>query len=183
MDNIKLELPKVLELKDIKKVMINRHEKIINEIIKPKDDLINQLHQENIELHKELSKQSVVIEEAEKYQIERNSILADNEELHNTIQNLEYEYNKKSNSLDLRFDNRKCELEEEFEKKEFDIKYEYKNKIKSLEKENNHLHKIIDKLYETIDKFIHWICKKFDMGAEDNLIRDFQKETNNFIRC
>ena len=45
--------------------------------------------------------------------------------------------------------------EKEFEKKEYDIKYEYKNKIKSLEKENRHLHKIIDKLYETIDKFIH----------------------------
>ena len=40
------------------------------------------------------------------------------------------------------------------------------------------VYKIIDKFYETIDKFIHWICEKFDMGAEDNLIRDFQKETN-----
>ena len=43
------------------------------------------------------------------------------------------------------------------------------------------LHRIIDKFYETIDKFIHWICEKFDMGAEDNLIRDFQKETNTFL--
>ena len=50
-----------------------------------------------------------------------------------------------------------------------------------MEKENDRLHKIIDKFYETIDKFIHWICKKFDMGAEDNLIRDFQEETNTFI--
>ena len=48
-------------------------------------------------------------------------------------------------------------------------------------KENSRLNKIIDKFYETIDKFIHWICKKFDMGAEDNLIRDFQKETNTFL--
>ena len=45
-------------------------------------------------------------------------------------------------------------------------------------KECNHLHKIVDKLYETIDKFIHWMCKKFDMGAEDNLIRNFEKETH-----
>ena len=52
---------------------------------------------------------------------------------------------------------------------------------KLLEKENNKLHKIIDKFYETIDKFIHWICNKFDMGAEDNLIRDFQRETNTFL--
>ena len=28
-----------------------------------------------------------------------------------------------------------------------------------------------------IKKFIKWICKKFDIGAEDNLIRDFEKET------
>ena len=26
-------------------------------------------------------------------------------------------------------------------------------------------------------KFIKWICKKFDIGAEDKLIRDFEKET------
>lgn len=65
--------------------------------------------------------------------------------------------------------------------KEFDIEWKYKSKIKSLEKENNNLHKIIDKFYETIDKFINWICKKFDMGAEDNLVRDFQKETNTYL--
>ena len=178
LNNIKLELPEVPELKSIKKVMINRDEKIMNEIIKPKDNLINQLHQENINLHKELSKQAIVIEEAEKYQKERDKILADNEELHNQVKQIKHEYIKKSNTLDLKFYNRKRELEQEFEKKEYDIKYEYKNKIKSLEKENRHLHKIIDKLYETIDKFIHWICKKFDMGAEDNLVRDFQKETH-----
>ena len=43
------------------------------------------------------------------------------------------------------------------------------------------MHKIIDKFYETIEKFIIWICKKIDIGAEDYLIRDFQKETNTFI--
>ena len=48
-------------------------------------------------------------------------------------------------------------------------------------KENSRLNKIIDKFYETIDKFIHWICKKFDIGAEDNLVRDFQKETNTYL--
>ena len=39
------------------------------------------------------------------------------------------------------------------------------------------MNKIIDKFYEVIEKFIKWICKKFDIGAEDNLIRDFEKET------
>ena len=59
--------------------------------------------------------------------------------------------------------------------------YEYKSKVRKLEKENSKLHRIIYKFYETIDKFIHWICEKFYMGAEDYLIRDFQKETNTFL--
>ena len=37
----------------------------------------------------------------------RDFILADNEELHNTVEHLEHEYKKKSNTLDLRFENRK----------------------------------------------------------------------------
>ena len=43
------------------------------------------------------------------------------------------------------------------------------------------MNKIINKFWETLDKFIHWICEKFDIAEEDNLIRDFQKETNTFI--
>ena len=74
--------------------MINRDEKIGNEIIKPKDQLIQELYQDNVSLHKELSKQARVIEEAEKYQNERDKILADNEELHNTVKHLEKEYKK-----------------------------------------------------------------------------------------
>ena len=57
------------------------------------------------------------------------------------------------------------------------MEYEYKNKVRKLEKENSKLHRIIDKFYEVIEKFIKWICKKFDIGAEDKLIRDFEKET------
>ena len=57
----------------------------------------------------------------------------------------------------------------------------YKSKIKGLEKENNRLHRIIDKFHDTIDKFIHWICKKFDMGAEDNLVREFERENHILI--
>ena len=43
------------------------------------------------------------------------------------------------------------------------------------------MHKVVDKFKETIDKFIKWICKKFDMGAENNLIRDFEKEHNTLL--
>ena len=161
--------------------MIGRDEKILNDIIKPKDKLIEELYQDNVALHKELSKQAKTIEEAEKYQSERDKIIADNKELNNTVKILEKEYKKKSDILDLRFNNRKDELEKQFEYKTYDIENQYKSKIRKLEKENNYLNKIINKFWETLDKFIHWICEKFDIAEEDNLIRDFQKETNTFI--
>ena len=112
---------------------------------------------------------------------ERDTIIADNKELNNRVKELENEYKEKTTTLDTKFDNRKRELEKEFKEKTYDIEYEYKSKVRKLEKENSKLHRIIDKFYETIDRFIHWICEKFDMGAEDNLIRDFQKETNTFL--
>ena len=58
-------------------------------------------------MHKELSKQSKVVDEAEKYQKNEDKILADNEELHNTVKSLEHEYKVESNNLDLNFNNRK----------------------------------------------------------------------------
>ena len=181
LNDIKLELPEVPNITDISKFTIKRDEKILEEIIKPKDEIIKELYKDNLSMNKELSKQSKVVDEAEKYQKERDKILADNEKLHNTVKHLENEYKKKSNTLDLRFENRKRELEQEFENKEFDIEYKYKNKIKSLEKENTHLHKIIDKFYKTIDKFIVWICYKFGIGESKELVKKFEEETHTFI--
>ncbi len=158
LDIIKLELPQTPNINDIKLIKLNR-EKVENEIIKPKDDKIMKLYQENLKLHNELSKQVNLVNKAEKYQKERDSILADNRELHNQVNNMKAEYKEK----------------------EFDIEWKYKNKIKSLEKENTHLHKIIDKFYETVDKFIVWICHKFGIGESKELVRNFEKETRTFI--
>ena len=72
-------------------------------------------------------------------------------------------------------------IKKEYEEKEFDLEWEYKSKISKLEKENTHLHKVIDKFKSTIEKFIKWICKKFDLPSEDEIIRDFEKETRTFI--
>ena len=132
--------------------------------------MIKELYRDNLSLHKELTKQSKIIDEAQKYQKERNSIIADNQELHNTVKNLEYEYTKKRKTL-----------ENEFEDKSFNLEWQYKNKFHKLEKENQHLHKIIDKFKETTKKFIKWICKKFDLPSEDEIVRDFEKETHTFI--
>ncbi len=158
LDNIKLELPETPNINDIKLIKLNR-EKVENEIIKPKDDKIMELYQENLKLHNELSKQVNLVNVAEKYQKERNSILADNKELHNKVNNIKAEYKEK----------------------EFDIEWKYKRKIKSLEKENTHLHKIIDKFYETVDKFIVWICHKFNLGESKELVEKFEEETHTFI--
>ena len=178
---MKLELPEVPDINDISKFSIKRDEKILKEIIKPKDDLIKELYKDNLSLHKELSKQSKVVDEAVKYQKEREKILADNEELHNTVKNLEHKYKIKSNNLDFDFNNRKKELEEEFEKKSCNLEYEYKGKYRKLEKENNRLQKIIDKFYEIVNKFIVWICYKFGIGESKELIKNFQEETHTFI--
>jgi hypothetical protein len=163
LQNIKLELPGLPDLEDINvnRLSKKRDEKIIEEIIKPKDNLINDLYQDNLILQQELSRQARTVEKAEKYQRERDKMMEDNENLHNEVEQIRAEYKQK----------------------ERDIEWKYKSKIKGLEKENSKLHRIVDKFYETIDKFIHWICKKFDMSAEDNLIRDFQKETNTLLNA
>lgn len=43
------------------------------------------------------------------------------------------------------------------------------------------MNKIINTFEKTIKKFINWVCKKFAISEEDNLIRDFQQETNTFM--
>ena len=144
LENVKLELPEIPNINDIKLIKLNK-EKVENEIIKPKDELIQELYQDNITLHRELSKQAKVVNEAEKYQREIDKIIADNKELNSKVKKIESEYKEKSNTLDLKFDSRKRELEKEFEEKNYEMKYEYKSKIRNLERENNKLHKIIDK--------------------------------------
>ena len=161
LSNIKLELPEVPSLENINvnRLSKKRDEKILEEIIKPKDNMITELYQDNIFLRQELLRKSKMFEKAEKYQKEREKIMEDNENLHNEVEQIKSEYKQK----------------------EFDIEWKYISKIRGLEKENIHLYKIIDKFKETIGKFISWICKKFDMGAEDNLIRDFEKETHTLL--
>lgn len=156
---MKLELPEVPDINDISKFSIKRDEKILEKIIKPQNDLIKELYKDNLALNKELSKQAKVVDEAVKYQKERDKILADNKTLHNQVENIKTEYKEK----------------------EFDLEWDLKKQIKKLEKENSKLQKIIDKFYETIDKFIVWICHKFGIGESKELIKNFQEETRTFI--
>lgn len=72
-------------------------------------------------------------------------------------------------------------IKTEYKEKEFDLEWNYKKQIKKLGKQNNHLHKIIDKFYETVDKFIKWICHKFGIVESNKLIKIFQEEIHTFI--
>lgn len=158
-ESITYDIPEETDIKDLKKFMFNKNEKILNDVIKPKEEMIKELAIENKSLKKELSKQSKIVNEATKYQKEHDSIIADNRALNNKVDNLENEYKKKSTTLE----------------------WEYENKYNRLEKENNRLHKIIDRFYTTIEKFIEWICNKFNFGESKELIRDFERETNTYI--
>ncbi len=159
LSEMKLELPEIPDITDIGKFTIKRDEKILEKIIKPKDDLIKELYCETVSLNKKLSKQSKVVDEAVKYQKERNMIMADNRALHLEVNNIKKKYKEK----------------------EFDLKWDYENEIKHLEKENNRLNKIIDKFYKTIDKFIDWVCNKFGIRESKELVKTFQEDTHTFI--
>ena len=158
LQNMKLELPDVPNLEDINinRLSKKRDEKIIEEIIKPKDNLINDLYQDNLLLQQELLRKSKMFERAEKYEKERIDIIADNEDMHNQLN----------------------EMKSAYSKKERDLEWNYKKKISKLENENSYLKNVIGRFKDTIKIFVHWICKKFDLGAEDYLIRDFQKENH-----
>ena len=67
LQNMKLELPNVLDIADINinRLSKKRNEKIIEEIIKPKDNLINDLYQDKLILQQELLRKSKMFEKAE----------------------------------------------------------------------------------------------------------------------
>ena len=162
LNSIKLELPETPDIKDFQKIMLNRDEKIKNRIIKPKDELIKKLYNENISLHKELSKQTTIIDKAEKFEKEQK----DNTELKVKCRNLE-----------LDFSNKEKELKYKYEHETYKIDYQYQKIINKLENENNYLKKVIERFKVTVQKFISWVCHKFSAPSEDSVIRDFEKET------
>ena len=170
LEDIKIELPNVPDIKNFGKLTVKRDEKIQKEIIEPKDRLIKQLYYDNKKLHRELEKQVNLIDKAEKFESEKQKILQEQSNLEQKYTKLEKNYNKQTQQIKNDYNIKIKELEQNFNKK-------YDN----LLKENIYLNKIINKFLETLEKFIHWICKKFSISEEDNLIRDFQKETNTFI--
>jgi hypothetical protein len=140
--------------------------KIENEIIKPRDELIQELHKENISLRKELLKQSNTVEMATEYEKKHTQMLEDNVNLKFKCQTLEKSLKKQ-----------KQELNQQFEDEIYKMDYQYQKIINKLEKENNYLKKVVDRFKVTVQKFITWICHKFSYPSEDELIRKFEEET------
>ena len=162
LQDIELQLPDVPNIKDFNILMLGRDEKIEELIIKPKDKLIEKLHEENCALHHELYKQCRLVDKAEKYEKERQSILVENKEIKENFKTLENDYAIK--------------LKQEIRK----VEKKYEDEIYNLEKDNKFLRKVINTFEKTLNKFIHWVCKKFSVSEED-FIRDFQRETDTFI--
>lgn len=165
--SIKLELPETPDIKDFKKLMLNRDEKIENEIIKPKNELIKKLYIENVSLHKELSKQEKLVDVASDYEKKHTKMLEDNT-------NLRYRCRKLEKSLEDKEKQFKTKLNDKI----YDISSDCNKIINHLEKENRNLHKMIDKFKVTLKNFIKWVCHKFSYPSEDQIVRDFEKETH-----
>ena len=178
--DITLDIPNVPDIKDFNKLMMNKTERIQKEIIEPKDNLIEKLYASNRVLHKELSKQAKVIDKATEYEIEYDSIIAYNKELEDRCNTVEKEFVQKSNNLDVQFNNKVYDLEKNFEAKTTEFKRELRKDYYELEKENRHLKRIVSTVKSTIDKFIKWVCRKFDMSAE-SVMRDFEKENRIYL--
>jgi len=163
LQDIELQLPDVPSIKGFNKLMLGRDEKIEELIIKPKDKLIEKLHEENCALHHELYKQCRLVDKAEKYEKERQSILEENKEIKEKFKTLENDYSLK--------------LKQEIRK----VENKYEDEIYHLEKDNRFLRKVIKTFEKTLNKFIHWVCKKFSVSEEEDFIRDFQRETDTYI--
>ena len=101
--------------------------------------------------------------------------------MHKEVDEFEHEYVIKTRNLEKEYKELKEELKQDYEIKTRKIEDKYEDKIYELEKENSYLHKIINTFEKTIHKFITWIRQKFDMGAENNLVRDFEKETGTYL--
>ena len=163
LQDVKMELPETPDITSFKKLMINRDEKIQEQIIKPKDKAIQKLKEQNLLLTMALNKQIKTVDKAIKYEKDIKPTLDENAELKEKCKTMEKDYNTK--------------LQEETRK----IENKYEEQISYLENENNFLKKVIHTLQQTVEKFIHWICRKFSVSEEDELVRDFEYENDTFI--
>lgn len=163
LQDVKMDLPETLDITSFKKIMINRDEKIQEQIIKPKDKAIQELKEQNFLLTMALNKQIKTVDKAIKYEKDIKPILDENAEFKEKCEVLEITYNAK--------------IQEETRK----IENKYEEQISYLENENNFLKNIINTLQKTVHKFIEWVCIKFSITDEDSFIRKFECENDIYL--
>ncbi len=163
LQDIKLELPDIPDIRSFEKLMRNRDGKIQELVIAPKDKMIKDLQEQNTLLTFTLESQVKTVERALKYEKERKFILSENRELKDKCKNMKNDYYVK--------------LEEETKR----IENKYENKIFNLESENNYLRKIVNTLKQTLEKVFIWIANKLSVSEEDELIRKFELGTDTYI--
>ena len=113
----------------------------------------------NIRLQKEFNKQIKLVDKAEKFELEKQSLVDENTEL-----------KKQCNTIKKESDIKEKELTKKFYKQ-----------IDYLTNENAYLHRIIETLANTFQKFIDWICRKLNIIDKNIFINDFERETKTFI--
>ncbi len=163
LQDVKIELPETPDITSFKKIMINRDEKIQEQIIKPKDKAIQELKDQNFLLTMALNKQIKTVDKAIKYEKDIKPILDENAELKEKCENLENNYNSR--------------LQEETRK----IENKYEEQISYLENENNFLKNIINTLQKTIHKFIEWVCIKFSITDEESFVTKFEIKNDIYL--
>ena len=163
LQDIKMDLPETPDITSFKKIMINRDEKIQEQIIKPKDKAIQELKEQNFLLTMALNKQIKTADKAIKYEKDIKPILDENAELKVKCETMENNYNTK--------------LQEETRK----IENKYEEQISYLENENNFLKNIINTLQKTVHKFIEWVCIKFSITDEASFVRKFEIENDTYL--
>ncbi len=179
--DIKIGLPSVPNIKDFGKFTLKRDERIEEEIIKPKDELIQKLYENNMTLRNELERQVNIIDRAEKFEMERENILQDKIQLETKYNTMTKKLKVKEQELRNEYNAQIGKMKEEFSNKEKMLQKNFERKYDDLIKENKYLNRVIITFKKTIKKFIHWISKRFAIPEEDNLIRDFEKETHTFM--
>ena len=167
LNSISLELPKTPHIKGFKRIMLNRDEKIQEQIINPRDELIQKLHKENIAMQNELTKQTKLIDKAATFENERTTLYQSKEKLQNKCDKLEKEL--ESIKFDMKFD---------YENEINQINYQHQKEVKKLKKQIEKFEKVFENIKVIVQTFIKWVCKKLSAPSEEEVIHKFEIECN-----
>lgn len=154
LNDITLDLPNVPNIKDVKARFFNRDEQIQKEIIEPKDKLIEQLYSDNVKLHKELSKQTHLVDMASQYKKENSYLWNENNKLNKKCSDIEFESSYKIERIEIKF----------------------RKELNFFKTRTNQLEKALKEWSEAIQLFAIFICKIVGVPFTDNLIKEFEKK-------